>query len=164
MSLFAELKRRNVIRVATAYVVSAWLIIQVVETTFPVFGFFDDSIRIVIIVLAIGFVPAVVGAWVLQITPEGLRFDKDAGDMQRSRKVDPEVLSLTVQAEQFWQTRPDGAGRKMYALLSRALEIDPDYIPALDAMVGAYWFLMDEGELSWDESMQKIEATYDHIL
>jgi TolB-like protein/Tfp pilus assembly protein PilF len=86
------------------------------------------------------------------------------GDLPSSRKVDPEVLSLTAQAEQLLQTRPDGAGRKMHALLARALEIDPDYIPALDTMVGAYWFLIEEGELTWEESMQKIDATYDLVL
>ena len=69
MSLIPELQRRNVIRVATAYVVAAWLIIQVVETTFPVFGFSANAVRIVIIVLGIGFVPAIVGAWVFQLTP-----------------------------------------------------------------------------------------------
>jgi len=55
MSLIPELKRRNVIRVATAYVVAAWLIIQVIETTFPVFGLSDSAIRIVIIILGISY-------------------------------------------------------------------------------------------------------------
>ena len=50
---FEELKRRNVLRVAAAYVVVSWLIIQVVETIFPVCGFGDAGIRRVIIVLAI---------------------------------------------------------------------------------------------------------------
>ena len=45
MSFFKELERRNVVRVAMAYVVAAWLIIQVVETIFPAFGFGDASIR-----------------------------------------------------------------------------------------------------------------------
>lgn len=48
MKLFSELKRRNVIRVATAYVVASWLIVQVVETIFPAFGFGDDAIRLVV--------------------------------------------------------------------------------------------------------------------
>ena len=53
MPLIPELQRRNVIRVATAYVVAAWLIIQIAETTFPVFGFSDNAVRVVIIVLGI---------------------------------------------------------------------------------------------------------------
>ena len=72
MSLFSELKRRNVIRVATAYIVASWLIIQVIETIFPVFGFSDGSIRLIITILAIGFVPTLVFSWVFEITPEGL--------------------------------------------------------------------------------------------
>ena len=57
MSLLRELQRRNVIRVAIAYVAAAWAIIQVVETLFPVFGLNDEAIRFVVIVLAIGFLP-----------------------------------------------------------------------------------------------------------
>jgi adenylate cyclase len=49
MSLFNELKRRNVIRVALAYVVTAWLIIQMVETILPAFGYSDVAIRYVVI-------------------------------------------------------------------------------------------------------------------
>ena len=79
MSLLRELQQRNVIRVATAYVVTAWLIIQVIETIFPAFGFGDEAIRIAVIVLAIGFVPAVIVAWVFEWTPEGLRRDTGEG-------------------------------------------------------------------------------------
>ncbi len=77
MSLFNELKRRNVIRVAVAYVVIAWLLIQVAETIFPLFGFDHTPARIVVIVLAIGLIPTVVLAWAFEITPEGLRKDTD---------------------------------------------------------------------------------------
>ena len=45
MSLFAELRRRNVIRAATAYVVGAWVIVQVAETTFPFVGLSDTADR-----------------------------------------------------------------------------------------------------------------------
>jgi len=73
MSLFAELRRRNVFRVGAAYVVTAWLLIQVAETIFPLFGFDETPARIVVVVLAIGFVPALVFAWAFEITPEGLK-------------------------------------------------------------------------------------------
>ena len=85
MSLLRELQRRNVIRVATAYVVTAWLIIQVIETIFPAFGFGDEAIRIAVIVLGIGFVPAAIAAWVFEWTPEGLKRDSDAGEAPASR-------------------------------------------------------------------------------
>ncbi len=351
MSFIPELQRRNVIRVATAYVVAAWLIIQIAETTFPVFGFSDNAVRVVIIALGIGFIPAIVGAWVFQLTPQGLKRDKGAdetpatskiasrnidraiivtlvlglsyfafdkfvlapdraaereaevaeqaraeaivgfygdrsiavlpfenmssdpeqeyfadgiaeevlnllagirklrvisrssafafkgqnleipdiaerldvahilegsvrkvgdtvrvtaqlidartdthlwshtyerelGDvfriqdeiaadvvanlqiellhaLPRNRHVDPEVLSLTAQAYQLHQARPEGVGKKMHTLLSRALEIDPDHIPALGLMAMAYWYLVGE---TWEETYRKIDATYDRIL
>jgi TolB-like protein/cytochrome c-type biogenesis protein CcmH/NrfG len=81
MSLFSELKRRNVFRVGAAYIVVAWLIIQVAETLFPLFGFGDGPARIVVIVLAIGFVPVLILSWAFELTPDGLKRDSD---------VDPE--------------------------------------------------------------------------
>jgi adenylate cyclase len=88
LSLFNELKRRNVFRVATAYVVSAWLAIQVVETIFPAFGFGDAALRIVAIVFAIGLIPTVVLAWAFELTPEGLKKERD---VDRSRSITPQT-------------------------------------------------------------------------
>lgn len=352
MSLLRELRRRNVIRVATAYVVAAWLVIQVIETIFPAFGFTDRAVRTAVIVLGIGFVPAVIAAWVFEWTPEGLKRDEDAragegrfgarildraivvvlllgisyfafdkfvlaperiaeaeaeaaaharadtvagfygdrsiavipfdnisddpgqqiladgiaeevlnllarvrqlrvisrtsafalrdenleipeiaerldvahileGSVRKSgnfvrvtaqliearsdthlwsntythelgddfkiqdeiaadvvanlqiellstlpkiRHVDPEVLSLTAQAYQLSQSRPEGVGERMYALLSRALETDPEHVPALSLKTTAYWFLVAETDLSWEEAFRKIDATLDRIV
>ena len=80
MRLIEELKRRNVFRVAAAYVALAWLIVQVAETLIPTFGFEPDVLRIVVLVAAIGFVPALIGAWLLELTPEGLRPDDGIDD------------------------------------------------------------------------------------
>jgi len=77
MSFFAELKRRNVLRVGAAYIVTAWLVIQVVETIFPAFGFGDAAVRYVTIAFAIGLLPALVVAWVFELTPEGLKKDAE---------------------------------------------------------------------------------------
>jgi TolB-like protein len=77
LSLFNELKRRNVFRIGAAYVVGAWLLIQVTETIFPLFGFGDTPARLVVIVLAIGFIPSLIFSWVFEITPEGLKKDAD---------------------------------------------------------------------------------------
>lgn len=75
MSLLAELKRRNVLRAAAAYIAVAWLTIQVVETLFPMFGFSEAGARTVVIILAIGFVPAMALSWIFELTPEGFRRD-----------------------------------------------------------------------------------------
>lgn len=77
MSLFAELKRRNVFRAAAAYVAVAWLLIQVAEATFPAFGLSDGALRTLIILLAVGMVPAVALSWAFEITPEGLKRDAE---------------------------------------------------------------------------------------
>jgi TolB-like protein len=77
MSLISELRRRNVLRAAAAYVALAWLVIQVVETLFPLFGFSDAAARTVVIVLAVGFVPSVIAAWAFELTPEGLKRESE---------------------------------------------------------------------------------------
>ncbi len=73
MSLFSELKQRNVFRVAAAYIFGAWLLVQVVATIFPAFGFGDSTVRVVVIVFAIGLIPALVFSWLFEITPEGIK-------------------------------------------------------------------------------------------
>lgn len=77
MSLFSELKQRNVFRAAAAYIALSWLVIQVAETIFPLFGLTEAAVRTVVIVLGVGFVPAVIAAWVFELTPEGLVRDSD---------------------------------------------------------------------------------------
>jgi TolB-like protein/tetratricopeptide (TPR) repeat protein len=96
MSLFSELKRRNVLRVTAAYVAVSWLLIQVVETLFPVFGLSDAAIRAVVIVLAIGLVPAVVVAWAFELTPDGLVRDSDVDRGSVSAKASTRRLDRIV--------------------------------------------------------------------
>ena len=354
MSLIKELQRRNVIRVATAYVVAAWLIVQVAETTFEAFELGPESLRLVIIILAIGFLPAVIAAWIFEWTPDGLKLDKEVdfagpgsarmrrlldraiifgltlavgffafdkfvldperdevreqvvaeearseavkgfyGDrsiavlpfvnmssdpeqaffaegiseevlnllagirelrvisrssafssklsnleipevarlldvahilegsvrksgnqvrvtaqlidartdthlwsqtydhelvnvfaiqdeiaadvatnleitllspLPKSRAIDPEVRSLTAQASQIQEMRPENTGRKMELLLDRALAIDPDYVPALELMVYALYFLEREGEIGATEGEDRYQEIRARIL
>ena len=103
MSFFVELKRRNVLRVAAAYVVAAWLVIQVVETIFPLYGLSDASIRFVVTLLAIGLVPVVVLAWAFELTPEGLKLDKDVDrsqsiSSQTGKKLDRAIMVVLALA------------------------------------------------------------------
>jgi len=79
MSLFTELKRRNVIRVAIAYIAGAWLLTEVSGTLFPVFGIPDWGVRFIVIVLALGFLPALIISWAYELTPEGLKRERDVG-------------------------------------------------------------------------------------
>jgi len=77
LSLFKEFKRRNVFRVAIAYMAGSWLIIEVTETLFPIYGLSDAAVRMVVTVLAIGLPVALIASWVFELTPEGLKFEKD---------------------------------------------------------------------------------------
>jgi tetratricopeptide (TPR) repeat protein len=96
MSIWNELKRRNVLRVTAAYVAVSWLLIQVAETLFPVFGLSDASIRAVVIVLAIGLVPAVVVAWAFELTPDGLVRDSEVDRGSARAKTSTKRLDRIV--------------------------------------------------------------------
>ena len=75
--MFEELRRRNVHRVAIAYLAGAWLLVQVVETLLPAFEWSAQVLRLVLVLLAVGFVPALILAWVFEWTPEGFRRETD---------------------------------------------------------------------------------------
>jgi len=70
---FAELKRRNVYKVAIAYAVVAWLLMQIATQVFPFLEIPNWAIRLVIMLIAIGFPIALVIAWAFELTPEGLK-------------------------------------------------------------------------------------------
>src|SRR2546423_14979875 len=76
-NFFAELKRRNVIRFAGLYLVGAWLLVQVASTVLPMFGGPEWLPRSIVILLVIGFVPALIFSWVFEMTPEGIKRDAD---------------------------------------------------------------------------------------
>ena len=77
MTLIAELKRRNVIRMAGLYLVGAWLITQVAGTVLPMFGAPGWVPRTIVIVLAIGFIPAIAFAWIFELTSDGIKRDEE---------------------------------------------------------------------------------------
>jgi TolB-like protein len=106
MSLFAELKRRNVFRVALFYVVTAWLIIEVAETVLPLFDVPDGVLRGLVLLLVIGLLPALGLSWIYELTPEGIKRDTglSAVDLQSSntgRKLNWATLAVAVLAIGF---------------------------------------------------------------
>jgi TolB-like protein/tetratricopeptide (TPR) repeat protein len=76
-SFFAELKRRNVYKVAVAYAVIAWLLIQIATQVFPFFEIPNWAVRLVVLVLVAGFPVALVFSWAFEITPEGIVRETD---------------------------------------------------------------------------------------
>src|SRR3954451_16316708 len=79
-NFFSELKRRNVNKVAVAYLVVGWLLIQVATQVFPFLEIPNWVVRLVIVLIAIGFPIALVIAWAFEATPEGIK---------RTENVDP---------------------------------------------------------------------------
>src|SRR5216110_1055200 len=85
---FAELKRRNVYKVAVAYAVVAWLLIQIATQVFPFFEIPNWIVRLVVLLLIIGFPVALIIAWAFEATPEGIKRTEAAdaaGQHSRSR-------------------------------------------------------------------------------
>jgi len=105
MSLWGEIRRRNVHRVAIAYVAAGWLLIQVAETLFPVFGLSDMAIRAVVIAIAIGFVPAVILSWVFEWTPEGFQRDSEVTapvPAAHTRRFDAAIIAILLCAVAYF--------------------------------------------------------------
>ncbi|MEM9302976.1 MAG: hypothetical protein AAGE01_12740 [Pseudomonadota bacterium] len=87
MSFFQELKRRNVFRVVTLYLVAGWLVLQVADVLSGVMGLPDWTLRLIALILGLGLLFVVIFAWVYELTPEGVRKASD---------VDPDA-SITGQ-------------------------------------------------------------------
>lgn len=82
LSFFEELKRRNVYRVGVAYAVLTWLLLQVVETVSSILSLPEFAPKIVLVVLVVGFPIALLFAWAYELTPEGLKREKDVDRSQ----------------------------------------------------------------------------------
>ena len=101
MQLLEELKRRNVIRMAGLYLVGAWLLTQVAGTVLPMFGAPDWLPRSVVILLALGFIPALIFAWVFELTPEGIKRDAEVAPeesiaLQTARRMDRMIIVVLI--------------------------------------------------------------------
>ncbi|MEL7185933.1 MAG: adenylyl cyclase, partial [Pseudomonadota bacterium] len=88
MSLLEELKRRNVVRVGFAYTVISWLLAQVAEFAFEAFGAPEWALKTLIIVLLLGLPLVLIFAWAFEMTPEGLKLEKD---VNRDQSITPQT-------------------------------------------------------------------------
>lgn len=101
MSLVAELRRRNVLRVAAGYLVVGWLLTEVLTTILPEIGAPGWAPRAVILIFAFGFIPAVVLSWFFEITPEGIKREHEVdrahpGRNRLARRVDQATIAVAV--------------------------------------------------------------------
>ena len=122
---FAELQRRNVYRVAVAYGVVSWLLIQIATQVFPFFDIPNWTIRMVVIVLVLGFPVAAVLAWAFEFTPEGL-VRTDEVDVRKSivrrtgRKLDFVIIGVllaVIAVLAFQHYRPPRLPEKSIAVI-----------------------------------------------
>jgi len=101
MSLFAELQRRNVIRVGIAYAIVGWILAQIAEFAFENFGAPDWVLKSVVVILLLGLPLALFFAWAFEITPEGLKREADVERSQSitshtGRKLDRVIIGVLV--------------------------------------------------------------------
>jgi TolB-like protein/Flp pilus assembly protein TadD len=98
-SVWAELNRRNVVKVAVAYAVVSWLLLQLTDVLVPLLGLPDWTGRLVFLLLLIGFPLALFFAWAYELTPEGLKREKDVDrsastTQQTGRKLDYLIIGV----------------------------------------------------------------------
>src|SRR5947209_17913221 len=85
-TFFGELKRRNVYKVAVAYAIAGWALAQGIAQVFPVFDVPNWIVRLVVVLIVIGFPIALIFAWAFEITPEGLKRAEEADAMPSSAR------------------------------------------------------------------------------
>jgi len=103
VSLFNELKRRNVFKVGAAYVVLSWLLAQVAEMAAETFVAPDWFMKMLVTMLALGLPLALFFAWAFELTPEGLKKEKNVDrnksiTHQTGRKLDFTIIAVLVMA------------------------------------------------------------------
>src|SRR5947199_981230 len=97
-NFFAELKRRNVYKVAVAYAVVGWLLVQVTTQVFPIFEIPNWALRLIVLAIIIGFPIALVMAWAFELTPEGIKRTEDVDLAQMRTKAHAWIYIVVVGA------------------------------------------------------------------
>ncbi|MFL6415854.1 MAG: tetratricopeptide repeat protein [Bryobacteraceae bacterium] len=96
-NFFTELKRRNVYKVAVAYAVVSWLLVQAASILFPAFDAPASSMKILVIILAIGFPIALAFSWAFEITPEGIKRESEVAPNQSvTHHTGRRIIGLTI--------------------------------------------------------------------
>jgi formate hydrogenlyase subunit 3/multisubunit Na+/H+ antiporter MnhD subunit len=130
MNFFAELKRRNVYKVAVAYAVVAWLTIQAASIFLPAFNAPQWAMQIVILILVVGFPIALVFSWAFEITPEGIKREEEVArrrppTRQTGRKLTALIIVIAALA----------AGLMVFRLLHSQSAIDKGKQTSLAAAI-----------------------------
>ena len=112
MSLIKELKRRNVFKVAIAYAVTTWILLQLTDVLTQILGLPEWAPKLILLLLVVGFVPALILAWAFEMTPQGIKLEKE---VNRSESITPKtgrkldyviIVSLGLSLGYFiWESR-----------------------------------------------------------
>ncbi len=105
-SVWGELKRRNVVRVAVAYAIVSWLILQLTDVLIPLLDLPEWVGRFVFLLLVIGFLLALILSWAYELTPQGVKLGKDVDSSESithitGRKIDFVIIGVLVVAVGF---------------------------------------------------------------
>src|SRR5437867_9604508 len=97
-SFFSELKRRNVYKVTIAYAVVSWLLIQVATQVFPFFEIPNWAVRLVVLLLVIGFPIAFILGWAFELTPEGIKRTEELDQMPQQQSKNRAWIYVVISA------------------------------------------------------------------
>lgn len=136
MSFFSELRRRNVVRVAAAYAVMGWVVAQVAEFAFENFGAPDWALKSLVVVLLLGLPVALFFAWAFELTPEGVKREKDVDRSQSitpqtGRKLDLLIIACLVLVGMLIVVRPYLPGAERESAATSAVSVAENSIAVL---------------------------------
>jgi TolB-like protein len=96
LSLLNELKRRNVFKVAIAYAVTTWILLQLTDLLSQILDLPEWAPKLILLMLVIGFVPALIIAWAFELTPEGIKLEKDVPRAQSVTRKTGRKLNYVI--------------------------------------------------------------------
>jgi TolB-like protein/Tfp pilus assembly protein PilF len=126
---FGELKRRNVYKVAIAYGVVGWLLVQIATQVFPFFEIPNWTVRLVVLIIVIGFPIALIIAWAFELTPEGLKRTEDVDPAQKHVRGGPwiyvVIIGVALSIGLFFLGRYTASGRKESSPSEKSIAVLP---------------------------------------
>jgi len=141
-NFFSELKRRRVYSVAVAYVVVAWLLIQVATQVFPFFEIPNWAVLLVVLLLTLGFPAVLIFSWAFEITPEGIKRESEVAPAKSiTRRTGRKIVAITTVlagAEPNGKSRQKPIGKVLLEFAGRAESLPPDYSANLDHYLYAH--------------------------
>jgi len=160
MPLISELRRRNVFRVAAAYAVVGWLLVEVASVVLPTFDAPSWVMKVFTFLVILGFPLALVFAWAFELTPEGIKREKDVqpGESitkQTGRKLDFAIIGLLVLAVVYFavdkfvlgdvRSAPDSAADPVRSSESRVQQKSVAVLPFIDLSPGGDYAWFSDG-------------------